>query len=465
MINKIKDKWNDLNKPNKIEIALLSIILLVCFLLFNHPDILCTGTHGRLLLEQTLEGKFLSFYDYTQSTAVYLIPMYIVFAIWSIPVKIIYSIFGIEMWDMFNYGTMNFATQCWYKLLPVLFTIGTAIMLYKIAKMLNIDQNKRKWIVYTFIGFPVITFAIFTTGQYDCINMFFTTLGIYYFLQKKYYKFSFAMSMAISLKLFPLFIFIPLILMVEKRVIHIAKYLLIGISTTALSNILFMGSKGFAQTKDFTTDMIDRFFIAGIPTGHGTISYFLLIVMFTCVIAYIKKFTDKNKKEFEYYTIYICLLIYSSFYTLVLWHPQWVILLVPFWVLSMFMFDNLKITYILSIFLGIGYIFNSIMTFPANVDEFLVNLGMLPTITDKYVAGGRINEMLLKSNYGSAGMFMTIFGAVLIINLILKFPTQKRLDCYKKGIKESMPEKGYILGLAGVILLFVLPALYIYFTA
>jgi len=463
MIQKIKNKWNNLEKPNKLEFGLLFILLLACFLVFNHPDLLCTSTHGRILLNLSFKGKFFEFYDFTQATAVYLIPIYIIFAIWSIPVKIIYAIFNIPYWHNFNYGSMQFVTQLWYKLLPVVFCIGTAVILWKIAKIIKMSEDKKRWMIFTFLGFPILVFAQFIFGQYDSINMFFTTLAIYYFLQRKYYKFSFAMSMAISLKLFPLFIFIPLILMIEKRIIHIVKYLLIGISTTAFSNLLFIGSKGFATAKEFTTDMVERFFVSGFQTAHGTISFFLLIVIFACVICYIKTFDKKNEKEFQYYVVYICLLIYSSFYIFILWHPQWVILLVPFWILSMFMFENIKVSYILSVFLGIGYIFNTVIFFPGNVDESMINQGILPQLFNHYVPlDGGIRNILAKSNYASIDMFMTIFGAVLIINLIMKFPTKKRLDSYKKGINEKMPEKGYILGLVASILLFILPAIYLF---
>ncbi len=464
IIDKIKNIWNDKSKINTFEIVCLAVILLACFLLFNHGDLLATSSHGRALLDVTLKGKFFSFYDYTKSTAVYSIPIYILFMIWSIPVEIVYKIFSIELWNIFDFSKMGYITMLWYKLLPTIFMFMTGVVLFKIGKLLKMDESKRKWMIFVFLGFPILVFSQYIFGQYDSFNMFFTTLALYFFLQKKYYKFSIMMAIAIPLKLFPIFIFIPLLLLVEKRVFHLAKYLLIGMSGYIISSLLFINSSGFTDASKFSSDMSYRLFSASIPGGNGGISIFIALFILVCVLCYIKKI--KDDKEHIYYSLYVMLFVYSIFFMFILWHPQWVLLLVPIWILTMFEFNNIKASFILSIALCMGYIFLTVTCFPNNVDVNLLNRGILPEIFDKVVnpdySLSRLFGVLPGINQTA---FMTLFGGCILGNLILKFPTEKNLSAYKKGYEDKnyLPEKGYIFGLVAVILLFVLPALYLYF--
>ena len=464
IFKKIKDTWNDTSKIHKIEYILLGLIILACYVLFQHADMLATSTHGRVLLELTLQGKFFSFYDVTQSQAVYLIPIYIIFMIWSIPLEIVYKIFGLELWNMFDYAGVGFYGIMWYKLLTTLFTVGTAVVLYKIGKLLGISEHKRKWMIFVFMGFPILLFSQYIFGQYDSINMFFTTLAIYFFLQKKYYKFSLMMAIAIPIKLFPVFIYLPLLLLVEKKVFNLAKHCLIGFSGYVISNLLFINSPAFKEASKFSGGMMPRFFENAIPTPFGVISIFVLALAITCVFCYIKKI--KDDKELQYYTLYVILFVYSIFFTFVLWHPQWVILLVPIWVLTMFSFDHIKTSMIISIFLCIGYLLIITGAFYSNVDINLLDFGILPQITGKYVGlKYSLNDLYTVNKTYDLSVFMTIFGSCIISNLLLKFPTEKRLNEYKKGFedKDYIPERGYIYGLIFTIFIFVLPALYMYF--
>ena len=462
--SKIKDFFTNTKRIKIFEIIILGILLVSCYVLFNHADILATSTHGRALLEATLQGNFFSFYDITKSTAVYLIPIYILFMIWSIPVEIVYTLLGKELWNIFDFAGGGFGVLMWYKLLPTLFVFGTAVVLYKIGKLLKISEDKRKWMIFVFLGFPILIFSNYIFGQYDSINMFFTTLAIYYYLQKKYYKFSLVMAIAIPLKLFPVFIYLPLLLLCEKKIFNLAKHCLIGFSGYIISNLLFLGSPAFKEASKFSGSMLPRFFEVAIPSPFGVISLFILIFAALCMFCYVKKI--KNDKEYEYYTIYIPLFIYSVFFTIVLWHPQWVILLVPFWVLAMFTFNNIKTSIIISIFLSIGYLLIITGAFYSNVDINLLDFGLLPQITGKTVGlQYSLNDLYTVSKTYDLSAFMTIFASCLICNLLLKFPTEKRVEEYKKGYedKDYIPERGYIYGLIATILLFVLPALYMYF--
>ena len=466
--SKIIEGIIDMKKgPSKLVWIILGALLVFCFFMFNHGDLTATATHGKDLLECTLKGQFLDFYDYTKSTAVYLIPIYILFAIWSIPVMIIYKIAGLKMWGILDYGAVKYFLLWWYKLMPVLFTIGTAFVIKKICKEIGLSENKKRWAMFLFLSSPLLIFSQFIFGQYDSICMFLTTLSLYYYLKKDYTKFSVIMSLAITFKMFPLFLFIPLVLLSEKRLLHIAKHRCIGVVGTLISNVLFINSPGFMEAKNFTTDMIDRFFLSGINLFSGVFSIFLFIFVGICVYCYMKKIDNKT----EYYTnsIYVCLVLYTSFFAFVLWHPQWIILLVPFLVLGIIINNNVKTSLILSTCISGLYLLLVIYMFPLNADEQMLNGGILPMIFGEYIPQRALmHNVLMKFNILSNSMLTTLFVSVLMINLIIKYPTKDRVkEIEKETKKEEFTDtpKGYLLMGVLPILLFVVPAVLIYFLA
>lgn len=460
------NKLTDISKgPLKIEWILLGSLLVFCFFSFNHPDITATATHGKDLLECILNGKFLDFYDYTSSTAVYLIPLYLVFAIWSIPVMVFYKIFNLEVWGVLEYGAIKSYLLWWYKLLPVLFTFGTAFIIKKICVELGMSDSKKKWTIFLFLSSPLLVYSQFVFGQYDSICMFLTTLSFLYYLRKDYTKFSIIMSVAITFKMFPLFIFIPLILLSEKRLLHIAKHMCIGMVGTLISNVLFLNSPGFMEAKSFTSGMVERFFLSGISVFSGVFSIFLFIFIGVCVYSYMKKITS----ETEYYTnsIYICLVLYSMFFAFVLWHPQWIILLTPFLVLGIVINKNVKTSLILSACVSGLFLLLTIYLYKNNADEVLINFGIFPIIFNKTLSGGAVlHNALTKVGILKSGMLTTLFVSVLIINLIIKYPTKDRVKEIEIEMKnkdfEDTP-KGYLLMQVLPILVLIGPAIIIFF--
>lgn len=468
ILNSIKMKWQDMKKPSLIEWILLGVLLLFCYLSFNHGDIVVTSTHGEDLLSLILKGQFLNFYDYTQSTAVYLIPIYIIFAIWSIPINIIFAIFNIPIWGVIDYGGINFYMLMWYKLLPVIFTVLSALVLYKIGRYVGMKDGKAKWMVFVFMSIPILVFSQFIFGQYDSICMFFTLLSFYYFLQKKYYKFAILMSIAITFKMFALFLFIPLVLLFEKRFWHILKYLLIGLFGTIFCNLLFMGSPGFTDAKNFTGNMFQRFFYSGIPTVYGVVSLFILILIGICVFAYLKKIDEHDKFSFYNWSIYICLAIYSSLFMSILWHPQWLLILTPFIVLAAFMNDNLKTSIILNITASIGYLLIVVTYFAGNVDELLINRGIFAQIFQHTLPmQGHIASFLTRFSFLNNNVFVTIFFASLLINLIIKFPTKDRIKNNEALIASNdiKVPRGYIIAETLTIFIYIIPTLYLFFVS
>lgn len=219
------------------------IILAICYFLFQHGDLFHTSSSSYAYLN----GHFSDFYDYNANYVGrndYLPLIYIIFAIWNIPLKI----FGL-MHDVASIGIpINAIELLWTKFLLVIFFSATIFVIYKIGKVISSESQKAKYIAIIFATSPIAIFSVFIFGGYDIIGILFTMIGFYYYIQKKYYKFCIAFSLAISIKFFPLIIFIPLLLLAEKRIIHIIKYGAIAISATLLQIAFYFNDVSFRNS-------------------------------------------------------------------------------------------------------------------------------------------------------------------------------------------------------------------------
>lgn len=458
MINYLKR----LNKkiPNYVDWIIVILIIIFCFFSFNHGDLLITSTHGKDLVECILTGDFFSFYDYTQSTAMYSIILYWVFAMWSIPVVIVYKMLGISLWGVVEYNAIPFPVLMWYKLLPTVFYFGIAYILYKILVELNGDKQAAKLGAFLFISSPLAIFSQFIFGQYDSIGLFFTILALYMYIRKKYIGFSICISVAITFKLFALFVFIPLVLLFEKRFWHILKHMGIGMSLYIITSLLFINSQGYKDALAFSGGMIERLVANGIATQWGMISLFVLIMMLVCVYAYVKKI--ETQEEYYAWTVYISFCVYAAFFVFVLWHPQWIIYLAPFIILAMYLHENANASIILQIVMYIGYLGVVIGAFVNNVDANLLVWGMF---RDIYATKAPLSLSKLYYVFGdsSQSIYYSLFGASILVLMIFYLHVLNKKNTSLTTVKDMKIEHKYIYVRSIMSLMFIVPALYYLF--
>lgn len=462
MKNRFISKLNDTQKPSIIDWAIVSAIIVFCYFSFNHPDILATSTHGKDLVLCILEGKFFSFYDYTQSTAVYSIILYLVFAIWSLPVMVIYKIFGLPLWGLLEYSDIPYPVLMWYKLLPTLFFIGISVVIYKIIKHIGLNDNTSKWISFLFVSSPIAIFSQFVFGQYDSIGIFFAVLALYYFLQKKYYSFSIWMAVAISFKLFSLFIFLPLVLLFEKRLIHIIKHLAIGVSLYSVVTLMFMGSKGYSDAMAFSGGMTQRLFFVGIPSHFGTISLFPLAMIAICIYAYVFKCRD----DYDYITraFFISFAAFAALFSFILWHPQWVIYLCAFMSLVIILSPNTNASLILEILMGVGYITTTVLSFANNVDANLMTFGAFKHIYEKkFTVPPTLSIFFSKLNVGGNLFFCLFTCSLIILSLFYLISLSDKRKEHSMLITENYiaGDRLYILARPLSLLIYIVPSFYL----
>ncbi len=448
-------------KPQIFEWIVAGVIILFCYFSFNHPDIACTATHGYGLLECIFKGNFLKFYDYAQSTAVYPITVYIMFAVWSLPVFIINKIFSIPFWGVLNHDAMTYPVLMWYKLLPTLFYFATAYLLYKIVLYIKNCENTAKWTSFLFISSPIAIFSQFIFGQYDAIGIFITIWAFFMFIKKKYYAFSLLCSLAITFKMFAVFFFIPLLLLVEKRPLHIIKHGLIAISGYIITSVMFIGSNGYRDAIGFSGNIVPRLFNNGIQTDMGTISLFTVAMMAICIIAYNKKLDQQD--EFFTYAVYLPFFSFAAMFAFILWHPQWLLYLIPFLSLALFLNEKTIPSLILHSAMSIGYIGSTVICFTNNVDSNLINKGIFAVIFGTKNIASISGFFNLKGTLGP-NFFYSLFAGAILILIFMYYPTNKAINCLNsKSELACENERLFIILRTLTVLIYVILTLYMFF--
>lgn len=185
-----------------------------------------------LLLMSLAEGRFFDFYQICFESAFlpafYGIIIYVIIAIWNLPVVVFFKITTGDL----NFTSENvlFVGTYWSKILLILLTVVAARLIFLIITQVGIDDNRALWASYVFLASPIILFNVVGFGQCDIIMLDFLLAALLYYVRNQPYKFALLMAFAIPCKFFAVFPFIPLVLLIEKRVVHIIKYLAIGTS-------------------------------------------------------------------------------------------------------------------------------------------------------------------------------------------------------------------------------------------
>lgn len=365
----------------------------ICFFSFQQNDLLHTAgcSYGYL------NGHILDFYDYCGSYGIhpsYMPSMYLIFAIWNIPMRLL--------------GVVTVPTDqipliavMWAKILPCILYMLSGIVIYAICMEIGMGQKKSKICTYASLTMPIGFYAQFIFGQYDIFMVFCILLGVYFYLKNKDFYFIFWFGIAITFKYSALLIFLPLLLLKTKSEWRIIMGCVGAAIPYAIEFLLYKGSEGFSNyafgigsSGDNPTGYIfnaDMF--TGYQLGHVQFPVSLVIVAFgvICALAYFTRV--REKKEQIKWTFYLCCLVCFVLFGMAKWHPQWLLMAVPFWVISAFIHKDTKIFMIIDlIFMLIFTIFNVTMI-PNNVDQAMLNYGIFGKLL-----GGDIGTKLSMAN-------------------------------------------------------------------
>lgn len=428
----IRNRFKNTTTPSKLDWIILATFCVVLFSSHIYWDLIITTKHSVNFWYALEQGKLLNFYSFNidatpsnplfpAASAGYDFIVYVVFAIWNFPLWVLERFFDVNIFT---------ALPCllWAKAILLPFLFATAVVVFKTCKELKISTNHAKWAVYIFMSSGFVFSSLFLIGQYDIISIFITMLGLLMYIKGHNKRFVLLFAIAISFKLFALLIFIPLVLLKEKRVMRIMVYGLVAISLTVIQKAVFLLDQAMGPAQEFASQLvISKLFHNRLEIGLEIIYIYIFAFVGLCIFCYVKNLEDQD--EANNFSIYIPFASMALLFMLTPAYPYWMILLTPYFPILLFLNTkhfklNLLLDTILSASMIIAY---SIIYFWCygikTIEPMLIPrlFGAVSTLAKPLSA----NDLYLKIMPASGtSVLLTIFTVCLTAILVINYPNR-----------------------------------------
>ena len=466
-------------------LAGITVYILLCLMFFYsfiYNDIIETMRMGIDVWYSLFDGQLNYFYArrtpvdaiaYPKTVqGVYDFPIYIVFALWNFPLWIAENFFDV---DVFR------SPLClmWGKTLLLLASVLIVGALYRLCRTLEVSEKNSFFAVILFLTSNFFMSSIIMMSAYDIVVLYFAILGIDYYFRGDMKKFTLCFMCAIPLKFFALLIFVPLVLLREKRIWKIVVYLVVSVlpilvfrffipcravfedpssaalslknifESTELSNLAFL----YTVTYEWTTSL-SRIYLS--------LAFWGILYL----ICYFYK--PESEEKIKKWGIYICFLTFANLFITCMTHPYWIMLLVPFTVIIMAMNSQYSyVNLVLETLMTWGMLLAQIFKFPWCFGSAIV-VGMFwPSILgekEEFTGYTVLNVLKRLDLEGAQGYLIgagcTAFFGCIVLFAVLNFPGWKReLPVINKGTEPAWWLVG-IRMLAGCCLTLVPISLY-----
>lgn len=437
-------KINLINKNFSIvDWIILGILISICFVSYQHPDIKHTAGSSFTYLN----GHILDFYEYNKpifGVNNYLPTTYILFAIWNIPLKL----FGIV--DKPTMDVVAFA-RMWYKLGTAILFFATAYFIYKICRFKQVSTKNSVWAAFLFVSNPIAVYSEFIFGQYDIITTFFMVLGIYYYFQKKNVGFILSFAVALTCKYFALLIFVPLLLLREKNVWKIIRSICGVASLFVVETLVYIISEAFREGI-FGFKAAGFIFNVGYDNGYTVTSIVVVSWVLLCAYAYFKECKD-DMEEFQW-CLYLSGLVMFICFGLSFWHPQWLLMAVPFWTLGLFFHKKSDIYILLDLLMMICFSIFVCAFYQNMCDQIVMTGGVFATFIVDYLVAPKCTMANLYHITDANLMFSSLVALMLVYSVFMHPSKLCSPDEITVGEHKGLLRLRYI----GGILFFVVPS-------
>lgn len=430
-----------LSQKKALSWAFTGISILIAYFVFFYFDINDTMNNSILLIESIKDGQFFNYYDYaiinafgnTVYTANYNLPIYIVFAIWNIPVYIIKNIWGLR-------GNFFIASYLWCKLLIVFGAVGC---IKKIINLLDEVEHKnysKRIICLLFASSSALLLGGFIAVQYDVLTLFLILAGMEAFIKNRNTKFILIFMLAVPFKMFSLFIFIPILLLKEKKVVKILFKMLLTYSLVIVEKLIYWNDSAYIMCMQSQNKDALKLIIAGnLGIGQHGLVLFLIAFIAVCVYCYTENGfvninDDKEKnRELLYIISYIGFFIFTIFLITVNFRSYWIVLYLPFVILVMAMNPTeLWMNFVLESIGSTACVLFLLSEHKIYKLSQLCRKLLLPKIIEiprkQNLKYGNVSVFLLKYIGDYKGLLFTVFAACMIVMLYINFPSRVKLD-------------------------------------
>jgi len=467
---KLKDRWE------KAFFIVFNVIIVLIFMSYLYDDFYITQRHGVEFWNAIFfHGGPQKFYSYvaenTSSLAMYDITIYLFFAVWNIPCWIYELITGANSQDV----VILMIYSKTLILVSYFFSIYLIRKIYDdIVRITGEESSLSNYDVMAYYASSILlTIYSIYTGNYDIFSLVIILAGIDALINDKTSKFILLFAIATSLKYFAIWIFVPLILIKEKRIHRLVLALIACYSLSFAESILLgknavfdeYGNMGFSAAVRFQQILgageIDIL-------GNGTFSLSIVLYVLLCIYCYM--INPKNKELIDN-ILYVSLIAWAIFFFVVYFNCYWIILIVPFLILiSIRNNDNLYINVILEFIFSITMLGNCMIRQPWVVggsngasthlvlESFLVkrlNL-LIPPV-------GTIGDKMVQHDlwYGLGLYIYSIMIAAFIAFAVINIPSD-RIQARIPRLKSPILSNRTVLMIRNSVCLviFVLPTLY-----
>lgn len=418
-----------------------------CFITYVHPDILITGNRSWIVYDGITD-----FYDHVaawtkDNGANYMPSTFWLFALWNLPLKLLGWITPVSVFDY------RIVLCFWYKLLPLPFYVGSCFLIYRIGREIELGHSKAKLAMFAFMTAPMCFFSQFIFAQCDIFMVFFMLWGMYYFYRNQkgdMWRFALLFGVSVTFKYFPLVIFFVLLMLREKRVSHILKYTIGAVLPIGAEYLLYRGSVGF-QKSVLGFGVLDYASKADFSTILSSFSYMKIGCIVMVLWAYFVH--TGSKRDETAWTLYLCSGVWFVVFSFCTWHPQWLILVTPFWALSTF--QNVHAEKFLWLETGLAVIVQFVVTsaYPWNVDVNLMQYLVWKKIFRLDVLWYSMSQVLPEIDRNTT---YSAFVAVLLIMFLFRHPKYNRrnLESRESAVSRNLLRFRLVL----TVVMFSVPA-------
>ena len=256
-------------------------------------------------------------------------------AIWAVPVFIL-SEFGVI-------SVTSVGARLWYKLFMLIFLLLSTEQTGKIAAKTGMTSEKRiLWLKLFFLSSLLVLLPAVHIAQIDIVYLFFVLKGIEYYIDDEHFKFLLCFMVAVPGKYMPLFIFIPFVLLKEKRYLYIIRDLAVGCALCVVDK--GMNSVGYRieqhlgidpalelMQNDTMQQCWEDLLSSGINAFGVPVSLVLCAFFILCIWCFLRKSEDRKKLA-----VWVSFLGFSILFVLGASSPYWIIILIPFEMLLIF---------------------------------------------------------------------------------------------------------------------------------
>lgn len=436
--------FNEASKPKKMDWLLLGIVSFVFFISYIYADLFYTTRHGINLWTTIMDGRFFNYYSYNAGVVssplypatgpMYPFLTYAVFAVWNFPLWILEHFFKVDVFT-------SAWCMLWMKAILLPFLYISAYYIYKICRHLELKENYSKWAAFIFLTSGLVFSSIFIMTQYDVLYIPFMLMGLLAYLRKNYKKFILFFAIAIAFKLFAFMAFIPMLLLIEKKVLKIIMKIALALSVIVIVKIPFM----FDKVTDGTASslIIEKITNNQLPFGLSSVCIYVSAFIGICIFCYVKIINDEI--EYQKYSIYIPFLAFSAFFLLTNSYPYWFVLLTPFATLVYVQNEkHIKINLLLDALMSSSMIILQQIVYFWCYGLLVIQPMFLPKIFGKVenmVTPLSINQVYekLAINFLTPQILNSVYFAAFISILVINFPRKTKNDINQIIIDEEEP--------------------------